>query len=1464
MDGVFKYWCLVLISVCVLSGCGDDDEESSADAKAKGKPGTKQATEKSSGGFNTPLEALDALGKAMVAGDTKSYRRIAAKDADAIKGLDALIAFDKTDSVGDQTLKSLAPNQGFGVSARRFPAEINGDRATIVQLFERKRMADRIHFRKFIFSKNGGRWFLVDSEFGSAAKLPPKLAWANATPVVPKDGSPKKVGPSKKVDPSVVSEFIPADAFAAVVIHPRRATESELAKALFKLPPVQGALAALKVTPSDIERVVFTLGIPSDEHENDCNIVYFRKAIVKNDLLDIDFDDIPRETAQFRGATYYREKIDGPRLDAAAVEPADVDDRNVANVKAVDKPKPVVPAAAGDTKKAGARRVLTIYPDDRLPRSNGHADRTDSGNWLYQSSHTQNPSDPGANLRKLNWHKRDKGGRYESPRGKMGNTDPHIGYALKPSPMSTPPRFPALRWSSRTKGTLQLAGHFRKSAIGGNGVQALIFVDGEERFSRFVGGNNKEGIKFEIEFEATEGTNIDFVVDPKGSGTRDDTYLQVTITAGTAAKADDAPKREAAKKDAKKTEPPREAKRPADKKPAAGKPGDSRVVDALAQAVYFPNDFTLISGTERQIRDIIAGRTALATNNALAKKLKATSLDNDLVVVSALAGNEDEVADVIKMLARDIGQDDVAELSELTAVIKDVSLSINLAGPTLIKLEINTRNDKAAEEISAAFAGLVAMLKQARTILPAKLPAADGRKEIDNPLLKLAEQVVNGTVVQQPGSRVLFEVQLPKSLTDLVTNSSKWDAVIANVSSGVGGPDVKPAGPNDVQVIPKNGENSGGVGNKTSVKHRVPPKGFPQLRDLAIKSHDCRVFFPATPKFNEDIAKIPAGDVHVATFEGQSNGSSYVLEIYTYPKAFVDKMGAEKLLDQTRATLVDAPRGKLLSTKRLEYQGLKALDFVYQNPNTTLGGNGYCRVVVKGNRVWLLEIDSKNVTQQEVAAFHNSLVPYELPNDAMVVKSDKPSNGFTKPVGTKRQRIGVPDEAEQQIVRRKIDDAFKISKARSPKDRAALLTALIDATSQTADASERFVMLLVSRDLAVELSNMQSTVQLVDQLTAEFDVDTIATRSAALAGLAKARVAINERLILADHLMDAAEQALRSDVFDTAVDMLKLAQGQARLARELIRGREIGLRLKEVERMAAEFQNLQPAFSTLATAPDDSHAAALVGKFRCFAQGSWAAGLKLLAKGDDPKLKTLASSDLKNPPSTAGRIALGDQWWDLSELQTGAAQKTIKLRAAFWYQRAAASAKGLDAKRIETRLAELAPVTRKARSVNMLKLIDLRKHVVKGTWRNFRGTLVSTEEPGSRVVIPYDPPDEYDLSIEFERKTKENQFVLGFKSHGVLNMLMIDYRSTSQSTFFSAPQIDVRRRVLVNDKKTKLVVAVRKESIMVTIDGKKLFHWTGQTRLQTNSDRDWLLPKGTTFFVGSTNSAFQIHSIKLE
>ena len=158
---------------------------------------------------------------------------------------------------------------------------------------------------------------------------------------------------------------------------------------------------------------------------------------------------------------------------------------------------------------------------------------------------------------------------------------------------------------------------------------------------------------------------------------------------------------------------------------------------------------------------------------------------------------------------------------------------------------------------------------------------------------------------------------------------------------------------------------------------------------------------------------------------------------------------------------------------------------------------------------------------------------------------------------------------------------------------------------------------------------------------------------------------------------DKAEWEKKIGEAEGEVDSIKSAQSA--LA-------EYAQRFQQARR---ELEAIRAAQERLKTAPDDTNACLAVGRWYCFQQGDWDEGLKLLAKGSDAALKSLAVEELASKPSKAeDKAARGDAWWDLAEKATGKPKAAMRRRAGQWYLEAMPElAPGLAKLKIEKRLA---------------------------------------------------------------------------------------------------------------------------------------------------------------------------------
>ena len=191
-----------------------------------------------------------------------------------------------------------------------------------------------------------------------------------------------------------------------------------------------------------------------------------------------------------------------------------------------------------------------------------------------------------------------------------------------------------------------------------------------------------------------------------------------------------------------------------------------------------------------------------------------------------------------------------------------------------------------------------------------------------------------------------------------------------------------------------------------------------------------------------------------------------------------------------------------------------------------------------------------------------------------------------------------------------------------------------------------------------------------------------------------AKKSLPKSIVQAQAALRAAKAALARarTAADKAEREKKLGEAQAEL--DALKSAQTALAecAKGLQQAQREHEAIQAAQERLKTAPDDPEACLTVGRWHCFYQGDWDEGLKLLAKGSDDALKSLAAEELAAKPAKAeDKVARGDAWWDLAEKATGKAKAAMRRRAGQWYQEALPDlAPGLGKSRVEKRLAQAA------------------------------------------------------------------------------------------------------------------------------------------------------------------------------
>lgn len=182
-----------------------------------------------------------------------------------------------------------------------------------------------------------------------------------------------------------------------------------------------------------------------------------------------------------------------------------------------------------------------------------------------------------------------------------------------------------------------------------------------------------------------------------------------------------------------------------------------------------------------------------------------------------------------------------------------------------------------------------------------------------------------------------------------------------------------------------------------------------------------------------------------------------------------------------------------------------------------------------------------------------------------------------------------------------------------------------------------------------------------------------------------------------------------------------------------------------------------------------------------------------------------------------------------------------------------------------------------SKSIDLLKLVDLRRDVQEGRWfwkdDRLRGQDIGKETGGMRLTLPWEPPEEYRLSLRVTRLHKGDvPLAIGLASGDARFGLLVDYPLAPKKGLVSGLSLvnganltdrpDARRgRRLPPGQPVVIECVIRSGRITVSADGAEFYDWSGDFSVLDRAPGRTTAP----LFVGSgRGGAFDFESITLE
>ena len=353
----------------------------------------------------------------------------------------------------------------------------------------------------------------------------------------------------------------------------------------------------------------------------------------------------------------------------------------------------------------------------------------------------------------------------------------------------------------------------------------------------------------------------------------------------------------------------------------------------------------------------------------------------------------------------------------------------------------------------------------------------------------------------------------------------------------------------------------------------------------------------------------------------------------------------------------------------------------------------------------LAQVDGSTATELDA----ETLVVPDENSDVSHAGPDKSNNGESPKTDLESEpvtdgRLAVPSQADQEqalaTIKSLFEEQYRVAKTKEQKLN--LASEMIKVSEDTnEDIAGKYVLLRVARDIAIAQLEIDLTEASIARIESSFSVDGTELRIEAWQALLSntATTGAKQKTIskkIVSQILQHAEQLFYDTDYEAALATIKFADAKfpAFLNEQ---ERESFNRLKKAAETRQELLASKSAAElVLDTDPLDPDANEKLGRYYCFYQGDWQAGLLYLSRCGDESLRRLAADemaalDLANPTTQA--LGLGNRWWEYSDTlgddeSTEAIAKQIKLHASTWYKQTQTTVTGLTKKLIEKRLAE--------------------------------------------------------------------------------------------------------------------------------------------------------------------------------
>jgi hypothetical protein len=461
-----------------------------------------------------------------------------------------------------------------------------------------------------------------------------------------------------------------------------------------------------------------------------------------------------------------------------------------------------------------------------------------------------------------------------------------------------------------------------------------------------------------------------------------------------------------------------------------------------------------------------------------------------------------------------------------------------------------------------------------------------------------------------------------------------------------------------------------------------------------------------------------------------------------------------------------------------------------------------------------------------------------------------------KDAESEKPKAALPDQTKIDAATKEVRDIFKDEFAKTSNTaKQELARELLASGQQSKEANaECYALLKEALTLAAACGDAETVTTALAELTSRYQGDFSALQLEAAEKLiltATGKPAV--QAMLANLFYELSQTAFQKDDLTAAGKYMLKAVAAANNAQDPALTKQIQGYQMDLQFYQLEYAKVIAAKKTLETAPTDAAALAIVGRYTSLFKQQWEDGCKMLAKGDQPALKTIAELELMPERKPEGTLELIDKWWEYG--QANDTQPRVKRiaweRALAMYEDLGETAVvGLakskyDKRKLDYSRAALA-LGWTQREVELASLINLDKHVVAGTWKKDGTAYIGTAVGGAtQLEFARAPQGDYELNLQFIPHGNRNIILtLPVGDTTTLAVLFFRGRASLTSPRWSAPvaQLDERTQVgqfvsgvIRNPQPARLVARVqttdKQATISLRLNGAEVLSWKGERSL---------------------------------